>query len=64
MEGEAAPPTLQHYDRPPGVALAEMQPAVRDGSVSVWMSAPGEKRTQTTRAWMAVLRFVPVIQLS
>lgn len=30
MEGEAAPSTLQHYDRPPGVALAEMQADVRD----------------------------------
>lgn len=30
MKDEAAPPILQHYDRPPGVALAEMQEDVRE----------------------------------
>ena len=35
MEGEAAPPIMQHYDRSPGVALAEMQADVREGSGSV-----------------------------
>ena len=30
MKNEAAPPILQHYDRPPGVALAEMQVDIRE----------------------------------
>jgi len=30
VKDEAAPPILQHYDRPAGVALAEMQEDVRE----------------------------------
>jgi len=30
VKDEAAPPILQRYDRPPGVALAEMQADIRE----------------------------------
>ena len=47
MKDEAALPILQHYDCPPGVALAEMQEDVREA----WRTrcASGKDRGHTTR---------------